>query len=170
MTNHEIRIKAIELMKQHGLYQQGWRFEFGRRNMTKVRAKCMYREKIIRMAPCLDTDTDARVINTILHEVAHALLPAIHGHDNVWRALAQSIGCSGERCTGIIFEKGAKRCQLQVGQHVKINPVVLRGQYSIYKDKIGCVRKVKTKNADVAFANNPYEYLTVRISQLEIVR
>jgi predicted SprT family Zn-dependent metalloprotease len=39
---------------------------------------------------------EAEVLNTILHEIAHALTPG-HHHDNVWRAKAVSIGCTGSR-------------------------------------------------------------------------
>jgi hypothetical protein len=37
-------------------------------------------------------------MDTILHEIAHALVGARHGHDRVWRATALRIGCSGTRC------------------------------------------------------------------------
>ena len=41
---------------------------------------------------------DAAVENTILHEIAHALVGRGHGHDYVWRSKALEIGCDGERC------------------------------------------------------------------------
>src|SRR5690606_4367091 len=31
------------------------------------------------------------------HEIAHALVGSRHGHDDVWRAKALAIGCSGSR-------------------------------------------------------------------------
>ena len=34
--------------------------------------------------------------DTILHEMAHALVGQVHGHDAVWQA--QVLGCSGRRC------------------------------------------------------------------------
>jgi len=37
------------------------------------------------------------VRNTMLHEIAHALVGAEHGHDEVWRARAVAIGCDGRR-------------------------------------------------------------------------
>jgi predicted SprT family Zn-dependent metalloprotease len=40
--------------------------------------------------------------NTVLHEIAHAIVGAVHHHDNVWRDCAQRIGCDGNRlATGI---------------------------------------------------------------------
>ena len=37
-----------------------------------------------------------RVMNTILHEVAHAMCPQ-EGHSNVWKGVFKTIGGSGER-------------------------------------------------------------------------
>ncbi|MDM8083739.1 SprT-like domain-containing protein [Cellulomonas cellasea] len=39
-----------------------------------------------------------QVRDTVLHEIAHALVGPGHGHDAVWRATAVRIGGSGERC------------------------------------------------------------------------
>ena len=41
--------------------------------------------------------------NTVLHEIAHAIVGAEHHHDRVWRDCAQRIGCTGDRlATGIV--------------------------------------------------------------------
>ena len=44
------------------------------------------------------TDEDYQVKNTILHEIAHAVVGPQHGHNAVWRSHAIAIGCDGERC------------------------------------------------------------------------
>ena len=49
-----------------------------------------------RRSPTLHSDDE--VLDTILHEIAHALVGPQHGHDAVWRAKAREIGCTGERC------------------------------------------------------------------------
>lgn len=41
--------------------------------------------------------TPEAVRNTVLHEIAHALVGAEHGHDDVWRARALAIGSDGTR-------------------------------------------------------------------------
>ncbi len=39
-----------------------------------------------------------RVKNTILHEIAHALVGNGNGHNWVWQQKALEIGCDGRRC------------------------------------------------------------------------
>ncbi len=85
---------ARRLMRENGLY--GWTFEFDR---AKRRfGACHYRTWTISLsAPLVSLNSEERVRNTILHEIAHALAPG-HGHDYVWRMRARSIGCDGLRC------------------------------------------------------------------------
>jgi len=54
---------------------------------------CSYRDKcIILSAHHIDIHPDPDVINTIRHEVAHALTPGC-GHNDIWAAKAREIGC-----------------------------------------------------------------------------
>jgi len=54
---------------------------------------CSYKDKVIILnAHHIDIHPDVEVINTIRHEVAHALCPR-HDHDEVWAAKAREIGC-----------------------------------------------------------------------------
>ena len=46
------------------------------------------------MIPAL---TEKQVKNTILHEIAHALVGVHHGHNYVWQRKAMEIGCDGNR-------------------------------------------------------------------------
>jgi predicted SprT family Zn-dependent metalloprotease len=88
--------KAFELMQKHGLISKGWRFEFDR---SKRRfGCCKYRLKKITLSASLTALNDEHhVIDTILHEIAHALTPGAH-HGPKWKAKAIEIGCNGERC------------------------------------------------------------------------
>jgi predicted SprT family Zn-dependent metalloprotease len=43
-------------------------------------------------------NSEPEVRNTILHEIAHALVGPNHGHDRVWKAKAKELGCNGSRC------------------------------------------------------------------------
>jgi SprT-like family len=83
------------LLHEHGL--DGWRLVADR---AKTRAGvCRYgRRQIGISAPLTALHDEAEVRDTILHEIAHALVGPEHGHDAVWRAKAIEIGSSGERC------------------------------------------------------------------------
>lgn len=88
---------AHELMNTHGIYQRGWRFKFD--NSKRRFGCCNHTHKIISLSRELTIlNSEARVKNTLLHEIAHALVGSGHGHDHVWRAKAIEIGCDGERC------------------------------------------------------------------------
>lgn len=86
---------ARALMDEQGL--RSWSFAFDR---AKVRAgACHFADRRITLSRHLTAAHDAeQVRETVLHEVAHALVGPRHGHDAVWRARARAIGASGERC------------------------------------------------------------------------
>lgn len=86
---------AEYLLEVHGL--EGWEVAF---DNAKLRAGiCRYGERTIGLsAPLTAVHGEEDVRDTILHEIAHALVGARHGHDATWRARARAIGCSGERC------------------------------------------------------------------------
>ena len=60
---------------------------------------CRYRDARIDLSVsyCLRA-TRAEIEDTLLHEIAHAIVGAQHGHDAVWQTKAHEIGCTAERC------------------------------------------------------------------------
>jgi len=82
------------LLREHGL--EHWHVTTDR---AKTRAGvCRFAARTISLsAPLTRLHDEVEVRDTILHEIAHALVGPAHGHDDVWRAKAMSIGCSGER-------------------------------------------------------------------------
>lgn len=86
---------AVSLLAEHGL--EGWRVEMDR---AKSRAGiCRHDRRVIGLsAPVTTLHDEAEVRDTILHEIAHALVGPAHRHDATWRATARRIGCTGERC------------------------------------------------------------------------
>ena len=77
-----------------------WRFGF---DLAPSRAGvCKYDAHRIDLSVsfCLRASR-AEIIDTILHEVAHAIVGKAHNHDAVWTAKAREIGCSGERTHAI---------------------------------------------------------------------
>jgi predicted SprT family Zn-dependent metalloprotease len=91
----EARAMAESLMAQHGLV--GWRLVLDR---ARTRAGvCRPARREIGLSRVLtELHSAGEVRETVLHEVAHALVGSAHGHDAVWRATARAIGATGERC------------------------------------------------------------------------
>ena len=83
------------LLREHGL--DDWTIVADR---AKTRAGvCRFTKRQIGLsAPLTTLHTEDEVLDTILHEIAHALVGPAHGHDATWAARARAIGCSGERC------------------------------------------------------------------------
>ena len=84
------------LLDTHGLHDWSLVFDRARRRAGICRAA---RREIGLSAPLTALHPEDEVRDTILHEIAHALVGPRHGHDEVWRAMAVRIGCSGQRCS-----------------------------------------------------------------------
>ena len=108
-SNHspEIPLPQIEqmgrkLLADHGLHN--WKFGF---DLAKRRAGlCNYGAKTITLSVtyCLKADEDD-IIDTILHEIAHALAGFKAKHGPKWKKIAKSIGCTGDRCSYVQHSK-----------------------------------------------------------------
>lgn len=126
MLLSEAKTLAIDLMETHGLIDKGWYFEFD--NAKRRFGCCSYRRKSITLSKALvELNTPSRVKNTILHEIAHALVGGGHGHDYTWKRKALEIGCDGNRC------------------YTENNTIVVKGSLEAVCPKCGHVhRKFKT--------------------------
>jgi predicted SprT family Zn-dependent metalloprotease len=90
-----VRNLALELMARHGL--EGWKFAFNRRK--RALGLCRYGTKAIELSVYLvDANTTDEVRDTILHEIAHAMVGPGHAHDAVWKAKCAEVGAKPERC------------------------------------------------------------------------
>jgi predicted SprT family Zn-dependent metalloprotease len=89
-------------MDKYGLCN--WKLEL---DYAKVRAgACHFTEKKISFSRHFLKNADQLDINdTILHEIAHALVGPKHGHDRVWKKMAKKIGCSAKRCHTLEFSE-----------------------------------------------------------------
>lgn len=86
---------AEDLLDHHGLC--GWKVEFD--GAKKRAGLCRFGPRVLGLsAPLTTVHSEAEVRDTVLHEIAHALVGPRHGHDAAWRAIAVRIGSNGERC------------------------------------------------------------------------
>lgn len=85
---------ALALLKRYRLV--GWNFGF---HLNPRPGNCDHtKQKISLWDKLVDrSDDPATVREVILHEIAHALVGAGHGHDEVWQAKALQIGASGKQ-------------------------------------------------------------------------
>lgn len=96
------RTLAESMMAEHGLAAEGWTFRFD--SAQRRLGACHHQSQHISMSInyVLAADEDD-VRQTMLHEIAHALLPYRDaagkriGHGPVWKAKAASIGYTGAR-------------------------------------------------------------------------
>jgi predicted SprT family Zn-dependent metalloprotease len=87
---------ARALMKQHGL--RGWTYATNKRKKTL--GLCFSRLKRIELSANFIVHNSAAIVKeTLLHEIAHAIVGTDHGHDSVWKEMAEQIGASPARTT-----------------------------------------------------------------------
>jgi predicted SprT family Zn-dependent metalloprotease len=92
--------EARVLMARHNL--TGWGFQFDHSN--KRAGSCRFDTKVITLSvQFAQRARREEVADTVLHEIAHALVGQAHGHDETWRRTALEIGCSGRRCHDVRF-------------------------------------------------------------------
>jgi hypothetical protein len=96
VTSHETIQFANLLLTQSGLKDLGWKFRINS-NRSRL-GVCRFRTRYIEISQYHLTSPATEIRNTILHEIAHALVGPQHGHGPVWKAKAREIGCTGERC------------------------------------------------------------------------
>ena len=99
-TLADVETLAQRLLARHKAQSGlGTLWTFGFDLSTSRAGVCRYRDQRIDLSVsyCLRA-TRADIENTLLHEIAHAIVGAEHGHDRVWKAKAQEIGSTAERC------------------------------------------------------------------------
>jgi len=79
-------------LNQHGL--KDWKVRLNSNPDWPFLGMCVHNdEAIILNAHHIDIHPHAEVINTIRHEIAHALVGSGNGHNSVWETKAREIGC-----------------------------------------------------------------------------
>ncbi|QFG09462.1 SprT-like protease [Mycobacterium phage Yuna] len=95
MAMSEARRMTERLLAEHGLI--GWTVTFD--NARRRAGVCRYTPKQIGLSkPLMAQRSYDDTVQTITHEIAHALVGHKHGHDAVWAAKHRSLGGNGKRC------------------------------------------------------------------------
>src|SRR5690606_29785254 len=84
---------VYNLLNEHGLVSKGWTVKFS--GASRRLGSCYYGKKLIRLSRHhVLAGSDDEVMNTIRHEVAHALAGRGAKHGPEWKAWAVKLGTS----------------------------------------------------------------------------
>ncbi len=102
MNRNEASKYTKDLLTKNGLIN--WHVRLTTDLTKPFLGMCSYRDKaIILNAHHIDTHGELEVLNTIRHEVAHALTPGM-GHNELWAAKARELGCDNtSECASYSF-------------------------------------------------------------------
>ncbi len=85
---------AVRLFAAHGLSE--WSFAFNRSKQQM--GCCRFGPKVIELSRHFtERNTLDLIRDTLLHEIAHALVGPGHGHDAIWKAMCLRVGAKPER-------------------------------------------------------------------------
>lgn len=91
MDREAARQCATHLMAEHGLIERGWTFAFNRRKQAL--GLCNYTDKRIELSSLFVVrNGEEEVIDTVRHEIAHALAGRKAGHGPTWISICHRIG------------------------------------------------------------------------------
>lgn len=121
---------ALDLMSNYGL--SGWSFKFNK--SKRMLGICKAGTKRIELSYAYVFKNDeSHVRDTILHEIAHAIVGVEHGHDDVWKEMCIRLGCNPKACDSTaVLPQGAwqarcANCMTLFSRHRK--PEMLSGMY-----------------------------------------
>ena len=83
--------------KKTEFHLKDWKIKLD--NAKKRLGCCDYNTKTISISSHFlrgPTCEERKMRNTVLHELAHAIVGPKHNHDNVWKTMAVKIGCDGK--------------------------------------------------------------------------
>jgi predicted SprT family Zn-dependent metalloprotease len=95
---------AETLIDKHGLVDWSFKLNSARRQL----GVCKETVRRIELSRHFVTNnTREHVVDTILHEIAHALVGTEHGHGAVWKAMCLRLGCTPKSCEkSVIMPEG----------------------------------------------------------------
>lgn len=96
MDLDEAHTWAMLMLDEHDLLDRGWTVTWD--NARRRAGFCWYPKRTIGFSRFIaERVSELDFMDTVAHEVAHALVGGDHGHDAVWRRKAIELGGSGIR-------------------------------------------------------------------------
>lgn len=133
---------AIDLMLHHGLSYWGFKFD----NPLRRLGMCSHKQRIISLGRHATTvNSEEQVVNTILHEIAHALVGGKHNHDGVWQAKCLEIGGDGQRCSDITL-KATPKYKISCGTCYDVFSYYRRPKFLSHLSEAWCQKCGKDKS------------------------
>ena len=94
MNRFETHKYCKDKLTEYGLSDWGVRISTADRDKSYL-GLCSHKDKVIILNGFhIDIHPDAEVQDTILHEIAHAIVGPMHGHDETWANKVYEIGCT----------------------------------------------------------------------------
>lgn len=88
---------VVDEFGRYNLFEKGWTFEWDR--SKKRFGYCLYSRKLISMSKELSAlNTVEQFIDTLRHEIAHAIVGPGHHHGRTWKLAAIAVGAKPEAC------------------------------------------------------------------------
>jgi predicted SprT family Zn-dependent metalloprotease len=125
----EVRKIALELLALHGLTEWSFAFNWRKRSM----GLCVFGNRRIEISVhFVKRNAQAEILDTLLHEIAHASVGPDHAHDAVWKNKCVEIGARPVRCGDAEmpegrWQAGCKGCGKQFQRHRR--PKRMRGWF-----------------------------------------
>jgi hypothetical protein len=158
MTRQEATLFARTELNKHGLTD--WSIRLNQDANSHFLGLCAHKDKcIILSAHHIDIHPDPEVINTIRHEIAHALTPG-HRHDDVWESKAREVGCDNTMACSTLSLSPDIIDAIRSGATVEVTfeeQVIRRPKYNITRlqDKCPtCGKVAKTQSENTVQTND----------------
>ena len=148
MDTNKAHLLAKTLMLKYKL--NDWSFEFD--SAKKRFGCCNHRRKVISLSCILtDLNDEDKVRDTILHEIAHALLGCGYGHSRIFKLKCVEVGCQPRRAYGseVIIPKAKYTVHcLDCGYEFQANKRFVKVWHKICHRKLGdkCQYLIYTEN------------------------
>jgi predicted SprT family Zn-dependent metalloprotease len=152
MNTETARRTAEKVMKKHGLIQKGWVFEWD--DARHRFGQCNYKIKVLSFSKFLTQNSEeGEFMDTVMHEIAHALVGPGHGHKLVWKNKMIELGQVPNRCG--TFSAAQKEAIKEVARYVCTCPVT--GMITSHKHRKRNPRLCKCHGESVLWNGMPFE-------------